>query len=666
MAEILETFCEPVKEEIIRLVKKIPDFNYYSNDPKEIVQHYKAYIFTAESILVELQDAAQTMSVYEQQWTSHVMNLEGRARERERMLFEKMKINPYGFLERKKIAKRGIFELQANIKIAEQKIQEFTQQTDHSTVKSEQNPILANESTSHIEDEETVHATQQQQQLAEVPNDVLKKFCEEKEKSKSWNMNLLMKVLHRVLKLEKEVESFIKNSEEKRIEKANNPKMKSEAALEALNGDHSIFMFNKIEAANTDDYLRKMANSFFDIGSQKSYIDHKVAEDLKLMPGNISISYTTTFDAIESVRIESFETVLAVQTIKGLVNIKVNIVENLSETFPIMERLRKKNNSSEKINEFEKPDIIIGIDNFFKFFIDYETREDGLCKIHTTIGTIIAEERMETPEGNVMCPIFYHQKARLMEQKFDDVIDRQLKEINFKKSWEQMMNYEIDVLKRLASNIGLNVSYMKQYPWKEKAEQMVIKAAQKDISSEEIERWNLIKDDNGVWRKSCKIGNINELQQIYLPREHPIVMQIVLDIHGKIDHASCLLTMDEFRTKFWIDKGKGKIAEIIKYYCAPCLWWNRERWNKSPLRGWLVEWGYNPNIDLPVHVLHSQLLDEAILCQRNNSVTMNKLIENVDLWNFIIPCLMLVFWNAGKTALNPSKLCNLNEIIYYR
>uniref|UniRef100_A0A0N5AR08 Integrase_H2C2 domain-containing protein n=1 Tax=Syphacia muris TaxID=451379 RepID=A0A0N5AR08_9BILA len=86
---------------------------------------------------------------------------------------------------------------------------------------------------------------------------------------------------------------------------------------------------------------------------------------------------------------------------------------------------------------------------------------------------------------------------------------------------------------------------------KRRAEIMLIKEAQKDLTREEIERWDLRTDEDGIWRMSGRFGlQRSQDRLIYLPRKHPIVTLLIRKVHKVCGHFGIAYTLAEFKTHY--------------------------------------------------------------------------------------------------------------------
>uniref|UniRef100_A0A0N5B1I3 VWFA domain-containing protein n=1 Tax=Syphacia muris TaxID=451379 RepID=A0A0N5B1I3_9BILA len=134
----------------------------------------------------------------------------------------------------------------------------------------------------------------------------------------------------------------------------------------------------------------------FDTRCQDTYVDGATAKELEVQLGRRTITEIRTFKSTDPMYVATSETTIALQTSKGLQIIKAKSVDDMSSIFPLIERIKTgkgADNSSMLISEYGKLELIIGMNNFFKFFLNYKKREDGMIEIHTTIGTIIAGKK---------------------------------------------------------------------------------------------------------------------------------------------------------------------------------------------------------------------------------------------------------------------------------
>uniref|UniRef100_A0A0N5AAI3 Integrase_H2C2 domain-containing protein n=1 Tax=Syphacia muris TaxID=451379 RepID=A0A0N5AAI3_9BILA len=86
---------------------------------------------------------------------------------------------------------------------------------------------------------------------------------------------------------------------------------------------------------------------------------------------------------------------------------------------------------------------------------------------------------------------------------------------------------------------------------KREAEIMFIKEAQKSIAQEEIDGWELFKDKKLIWKLSGRCALQSECDKaVYLPKEYPVVTQLILEAHKNCGHFGAPYTLTEFRKRF--------------------------------------------------------------------------------------------------------------------
>lgn len=100
------------------------------------------------------------------------------------------------------------------------------------------------------------------------------------------------------------------------------------------------------------------------------------------------------------------------------------------------------------------------------------------------------------------------------------------------------------------------------YQLRKHAKNLLFLEAQKEIT-ERI--WNLYPDQNGILRIKDRLQQIGlDNQLIYLPKEHRIILTLVLDAHEKCCHLGTAATLTKFRTEFWIEHGPTTVRKIIE------------------------------------------------------------------------------------------------------
>uniref|UniRef100_A0A1I7VYT7 DUF1758 domain-containing protein n=1 Tax=Loa loa TaxID=7209 RepID=A0A1I7VYT7_LOALO len=120
------------------------------------------------------------------------------------------------------------------------------------------------------------------------------------------------------------------------------------------------------------------------------------------------------------------------------------------------------------------------------------------------------------------------------------------------------------------------------------AEWLLIRQAQsQNITSEEMERWNLFQQKNDkLWRSNSRLEN-SELDNeskypIYLPNKNDITKLIIWQQHDRLYHAGVAHTLSAIRCRFWIPKGRATIKRTISS-CMACKRWKAKPFKLPPM-----------------------------------------------------------------------------------
>uniref|UniRef100_A0A1I7VP95 Reverse transcriptase domain-containing protein n=1 Tax=Loa loa TaxID=7209 RepID=A0A1I7VP95_LOALO len=120
------------------------------------------------------------------------------------------------------------------------------------------------------------------------------------------------------------------------------------------------------------------------------------------------------------------------------------------------------------------------------------------------------------------------------------------------------------------------------------AEWLLIRQAQsQNITSEEMERWNLFQQKNDkLWRSNSRLEN-SELDNeskypIYLPNKNDITKLIIWQQHDRLYHAGVAHTLSAIRRRFWIPKGRATIKRTISS-CMACKRWKAKPFKLPPM-----------------------------------------------------------------------------------
>jgi len=101
------------------------------------------------------------------------------------------------------------------------------------------------------------------------------------------------------------------------------------------------------------------------------------------------------------------------------------------------------------------------------------------------------------------------------------------------------------------------------------AEIFLIKRAQLEISEDEVLKWNLRKDEEGIFKVFCRLGNVSlpDRFPIFLPRNCYITKLLVLKVHQDCLHSGVSHTLTCVRERFWIEKGRSTVRKILHDNC---------------------------------------------------------------------------------------------------
>ena len=112
------------------------------------------------------------------------------------------------------------------------------------------------------------------------------------------------------------------------------------------------------------------------------------------------------------------------------------------------------------------------------------------------------------------------------------------------------------------------VDEQQRYQW---GEIVLLHQAQTNVSTSDIQKWDLKLDKNGLWRVWGRLGKL-ELSRhpIFLPRQHPITTMLLMRAHKECGHFGVSHTLCQFRERFWIEKGRRTAKRVIGQECLRC------------------------------------------------------------------------------------------------
>ena len=119
---------------------------------------------------------------------------------------------------------------------------------------------------------------------------------------------------------------------------------------------------------------------------------------------------------------------------------------------------------------------------------------------------------------------------------------------------------------------------------KQKTLKPVIKLAQWTITPAEIQRWQLRKDEEGIYRTHARLDNIpHRISQVYLPSNHHITHSIILQYHVQSILGGVSLVPSKLRQEYCLPKGRQTVKKIIKRDCHGCRRWSAKPFRPPPL-----------------------------------------------------------------------------------
>ena len=89
--------------------------------------------------------------------------------------------------------------------------------------------------------------------------------------------------------------------------------------------------------------------------------------------------------------------------------------------------------------------------------------------------------------------------------------------------------------------------------------------AQSDISEGDVEKWNLIRDKDGLMRVFARLSAVGNLEffRVFLPQENYITKLLIMKIHKKLLHPVVSHTLASFRNHYWVERGRGLVRRLL-------------------------------------------------------------------------------------------------------
>uniref|UniRef100_A0A0M3HVD7 Integrase catalytic domain-containing protein n=1 Tax=Ascaris lumbricoides TaxID=6252 RepID=A0A0M3HVD7_ASCLU len=106
-------------------------------------------------------------------------------------------------------------------------------------------------------------------------------------------------------------------------------------------------------------------------------------------------------------------------------------------------------------------------------------------------------------------------------------------------------------------------------------------AQSNSLSTEDIIRWDLRKDETGLWRCGGRLSETviprSEQYPIFLPQNHRLTQLLILREHMSIFHGGAPATLSRLHQHFWIPHGRCAVRLVITNRCL-----QRRRWKAKP------------------------------------------------------------------------------------
>uniref|UniRef100_A0A1I7VYM1 DUF1758 domain-containing protein n=1 Tax=Loa loa TaxID=7209 RepID=A0A1I7VYM1_LOALO len=139
---------------------------------------------------------------------------------------------------------------------------------------------------------------------------------------------------------------------------------------------------------------QRRALALFDIGSQLSFISKKLSSQLQLAESDHRNMLVAPFGTKEPLQCPTANAQLSICTVDNeIITINTHVVEYLTEEIQIVD-ISVKEQCEDLTSHWDKPDILIGADCFFKF-VDLQDKKElrsGYIMVHSKVGPMITGE----------------------------------------------------------------------------------------------------------------------------------------------------------------------------------------------------------------------------------------------------------------------------------
>ena len=95
------------------------------------------------------------------------------------------------------------------------------------------------------------------------------------------------------------------------------------------------------------------------------------------------------------------------------------------------------------------------------------------------------------------------------------------------------------------------------------AETILVKQTQIKIDNNKIQKWNLHRDSNKLYRVHARLGNASYWKpSLYLPNDDRLTYLLILKCYEQNMHAGVSHTLSSLREYYWYEKGRQTILKF--------------------------------------------------------------------------------------------------------
>uniref|UniRef100_A0A1I7VG88 DUF1758 domain-containing protein n=1 Tax=Loa loa TaxID=7209 RepID=A0A1I7VG88_LOALO len=139
---------------------------------------------------------------------------------------------------------------------------------------------------------------------------------------------------------------------------------------------------------------QRRALALFDIGSQLSFISKKLSSQLQLAESDHRNMLVAPFGTKEPLQCPTANAQLSICTVDNeIITINTHVIEYLTQEIQVVD-IPVKEQCEDLTSHWDKPDILIGADCFFKFVDSQDKKElrSGCIMVHSKVGPTITGE----------------------------------------------------------------------------------------------------------------------------------------------------------------------------------------------------------------------------------------------------------------------------------